>query len=103
MVDELRPSLNAFEALDAAGAEVFFVLTGSFWERADPAADLLFEPVSPLLRVFEAAVAALDEVVFPDIAMLHFTTNARCAVSLRVCSPIHRKVFDVDNMYDNVL
>lgn len=67
MVDELRPSLSAFEALDAAGAEVFFVLTGSFWERADPAADLLLAPVLPLLSVFEAAVAALDDVVFPDM------------------------------------
>ena len=67
MADELRPSLSAFEALDAAGAEVFFVLTGSFCESADPAADLLLEPVSPLLRVFEAAVAALDDVVLPDI------------------------------------
>ncbi len=89
MVDELRPSLNAFEALDAAGAEVFFVLTGSFWERDDPAADLLFAPVLTLLSVFEAAVAALDDVVFPDmIPSIHNQRAPRRLVAdLFLCPP----------------
>ena len=95
MVDELRPSLNAFEALDAAGAEVFFVLTGSFCDRADPAADLLFEPVSPLLSVFEAAVAALDDVVLPDIG-----TSRPAQRKVRIAVPELAQKSDADFRID---
>jgi hypothetical protein len=62
-----RPSFKAFDAFEAAGAEVFFVFVGSFWDRAEPAADLLLAPVSLLLRVLEAELAAFDEVVLPDM------------------------------------
>ncbi|MGA0594284.1 hypothetical protein [Enterovirga sp. CN4-39] len=65
-----RPSLSVFEALLAAPDEVFFVLVLSFWDSADPAADLLFDPVDPLLSVLDADDAALGEVVFPAIVIL---------------------------------
>jgi hypothetical protein len=67
LVFEDRPSLSVFDAFDAAPAEVSFVFRFSFCDREEPAADLLFEAVESLLRVLDADVAALVEVVFPAI------------------------------------
>lgn len=65
-----RPSLSVFDAFVAAVFEVFFVLRASFCARAEPPADLLFDPVSPLRRVLDAAEAAFEDVVLPDMMVL---------------------------------
>ena len=58
---DVLPSLNTLDALDPALGEV--VLVFHLWERALQLADLLFDEVLELDRFFDAAEAALDDVL----------------------------------------
>jgi len=57
----VRPSRSAFEAADAAGADVTF-LGALRWDNALPPADLDAAPVESLRSVFDAALAAREPV-----------------------------------------
>lgn len=82
-----RPSLSLFEALDAAPLDVFLVFLLSRCDSAEPAADLLLEPVDLPPTALLAELAAFLEVVFPAMTFLHgYLRNVQDAVRFHLCS-----------------